>query len=199
MRRALDDGLRQSLQPASRSSKPRDVRRSPAALSRVRRSRLTLFETAGCATWLPVRPRGRARSASRSSKPRDVRPEFWPFVAEVFGRLTLFETAGCATTHPDSSPVGGGLRLTLFETAGCATEIRGERFVAVDRPPHALRNRGMCDGERLVRIDSDVPPHALRNRGMCDGMLRSNVRTRRSSASRSSKPRDVRHGYVVTV
>ena len=38
----------------------------------------------------------------------------------------------------------GFVRLTLFETAGCAT-LRDLARLAVLGPPHALRNRGMCD------------------------------------------------------
>ena len=83
--------------------------------------RLTLFETAGCATLKAV-----------------------GFTEEAAARrLTLFETAGCATWR-SLGYARRISRLTLFETAGCATGVEAARFVAA-LPPHALRNRGMCD------------------------------------------------------
>ena len=139
---------------------------SPAPADEVR---LTLFETAGCATagllWV---------------------------LSRVTVRLTLFETAGCATVL-GSWLVLTRVRLTLFETAGCATERRRDEHVVDVDPPHALRNRGMCDYHppragrevcsasrsskprdvrrrrwRTIPARGSIPPHALRNRGMCD-------------------------------
>ena len=175
---------------ASRSSKPRDVRPIESFAERSATRRLTLFETAGCATGCRCHRLHLRRSASRSSKPRDVRPPGAGTHTYYFHRLTLFETAGCAT---------GGR---------CSPRWR-------IRPPHALRNRGMCDGQsgrhphqrrcRLTLFETAGcatqraagtakgcgPPHALRNRGMCD--RRDQVAARAfSPASRSSKPRDVR-------
>ena len=142
--------------PASRSSKPRDVRqagysedeRSPDPPHALRNrgmcdskrladaetliSRLTLFETAGCAT--------------HCASPSCRRP---------MHRLTLFETAGCATAPAENVSVAPLSRLTLFETAGCATATRS--LSGVPRhvlPPHALRNRGMCDRERGMQNHS---------------------------------------------
>ena len=201
---------------ASRSSKPRDVRpNQPGNLTKIS-DRLTLFETAGCATPTPRAPAADRHPASRSSKPRDVRPACrsphrpWCHAASrsskprdvrhedveaidlgvdsasrsskprdvrhvlqfanglrAHSRLTLFETAGCATMGCHA-PFCGLYRLTLFETAGCATRL----ILSVDfrpEPPHALRNRGMCDRARqAVLMSEGEPPHALRNRGMCD-------------------------------
>ena len=112
--------------------------------------------------------RGRRHTASRSSKPRDVRQ----------GR------AG-------SAGEGGAPPHALRNRGMCDTRL-GRSAAHPGEPPHALRNRGMCDvttqnwGVRAVD-----PPHALRNRGMCD---RSPTSTPSwlMTASRSSKPRDVR-------
>ena len=106
--------------------------------------RLTLFETAGCATirvWAAGHDFG---TASRSSKPRDVRH--------------FFGVAGAGGRGPPHALRNRGM---------CD---RGPALGALPRdgPPHALRNRGMCDGVgELVGFD-EGPPHALRNRGMCD-------------------------------
>mgnify|MGYP001189168848 CR=1 FL=1 len=59
-------------------------------------------------------------------------------------RLTLFETAGCATRPQGHIRIEEHDRLTLFETAGCATAL-ASLYAQQAQPPHALRNRGMCD------------------------------------------------------
>ena len=64
---------------------------------RTAQPRLTLFETARCATGGGV-----------------------DCVRLMHARLTLFETARCATSL-FGEQVGPKLRLTLFETARCAT------------------------------------------------------------------------------
>ena len=97
------------------------------------------------------------------------------------------------TTHG-----GPCCRLTLFETAGCATGDGGH-VARGEAPPHALRNRGMCDGRGGVGAARGAdPPHALRNRGMCDRASPHPPESPGSAASRSSKPRDVRRSTSAT-
>ena len=179
--------------------------------------RLTLFETARCATARQASRTRRPRSASRSSKPRDARRRCAELqrvrkspphalrnremrddrtnkscASENF-RLTLFETARCATIRDRGTFRGGSNRLTLFETARCATDnLRGGCKHA--RPPHALRNREMRDPravELFIRGDVRL---TLFETARCATIRRGSTSHGCTPASRSSKPRDARPG-----
>ena len=154
---------------ASRSSKPRDVRPTMAATPCARIHRLTLFETAGCAT---------------ESVTRDHKVAFLPpHALRNRGMCDVFLLRIRLRRLP---------RLTLFETAGCATERRRRRRGYFARPPHALRNRGMCDVDNVGPTVGASPRLTLFETAGCATLPFGRARSRHLPASRSSKPRDVR-------
>ena len=121
-------------------------RSRPTPISTTGMIRLTLFETAGCATACDrAAALHRRPAASRSSKPRDVRPHDR-------------EDAHLFAVPPHA----------LRNRGMCDGRIAKRKKDGAVNPPHALRNRGMCDSRRISRRRFRFPPHALRNRGMCD-------------------------------
>ena len=130
--------------------------------------RLTLFETAGCATG-PKLHNPSPAAPPHAFRNRGVRDRiFERSWLTPENRLTLFETAGCATLTRGDEATAIQIRLTLFETAGCATLSR-KPGADPSSPPHAFRNRGVRDGDRpRVLLNASIPPHAFRNRGVRD-------------------------------